>query len=350
MGRNARQRTGVRGFDHRCDRPWPRASWPRPSDVGCAHRCWESATLPSSSAEKHRGDWDDLRIVLAVARAGSLAAAARSLGVNHTTVLRRLSAYENRLGVRLFDRLPSGYVPTAIGDAMVSDLAVIDGAIHDVVRRAAGQDRQLTGLVRLSTTDTLMASILPSALAAVRAAHPGIRLEVSTANAFAILTRREADIALRPTSSPPEGLIGRRLISAIYAAYAAPAYLADQPANTPLHLHRWLGLDVSLRETSAARWLREHLPNVEPVAQADSFVTLRELASAGLGVAILPTYLGDASVALVRVPGTADLDLGAALWLLTHEDLRRVARIDAVVTVLVAALTHRATSRGTAKT
>ncbi|KAB1072505.1 LysR family transcriptional regulator [Methylobacterium planeticum] len=305
--------------------------------------------MPSSSAETHRGDWDDLRIVLAVARAGSLSAAARSLGVNHTTVLRRLSAYEARLGVRLFERLPSGYLPTAVGDAMVSDLAVIDSAIHDVVRRAAGHDRQLTGPVRLSTTDTLMASILPGALAAVRAAHPGIRLEVSTANDFAVLTRREADIALRPTSSPPEGLIGRRLRSVTYAAYAAPAYVADQPTDTPLPEHRWLGLDASLRETSAARWLREHLPGVEPAARADSFVALRELVSAGLGVAILPTYLGDASVALVRLPGTADLDLGAALWLLTHEDLRRVARIDAVVTVLAAALTHRAPSRRTAK-
>ncbi|MER2268818.1 LysR family transcriptional regulator, partial [Methylobacterium oxalidis] len=167
--------------------------------------------MPTSIAETHRVDWDDLRYVLAVARAGSLAGAARALGVNHTTVLRRLGAYEARIGARLFERLPSGYVPTAAGEAMVKELVEIDAAIHDTERRAAGQDQRITGTVRLSTTDTLMASVLPPALAQVRAEHPSIMLEVSTANRFAVLTRREADIAVRPTASPPETLVGRRI-------------------------------------------------------------------------------------------------------------------------------------------
>lgn len=135
--------------------------------------------MPAASAPAHGADWDDLRFVLAVARAGSLAGAARALRVNHTTVLRRLSAYEARLGVRLFERLPTGYVPTAPGAEMVAGLAHIDAAIHDVERRAAGRDRRLSGTVRLATTDTLMASVLPGALAALRAAHPGIAVEVS---------------------------------------------------------------------------------------------------------------------------------------------------------------------------
>ncbi|MER2267666.1 LysR family transcriptional regulator, partial [Methylobacterium oxalidis] len=149
--------------------------------------------------------------MLAVARSGSLAGAARALGVNHTTVLRRLNAYEARIGVRLFERLPSGYVPTAAGEAMVRDLVAIDAAIHDTERRAAGKDQRITGTVRLSSTDTLMASVLPAALTRVRMKHPSVVLEVSTANAFAVLTRREADIAVRPTASPPETLVGRRI-------------------------------------------------------------------------------------------------------------------------------------------
>ncbi|MDR7039613.1 DNA-binding transcriptional LysR family regulator [Methylobacterium sp. BE186] len=288
----------------------------------------------------HRGDWDDLRFVLAVARAGSLAGAARTLGVNHTTVLRRLGAYEARIGARLFERLPSGYVPTAAGEAMVGELAGIDAAIHDAERRAAGQDRRITGTVRLSTTDTLMASVLPDALARVRAMHPGILLEVSTANAFAVLTRREADVAVRPTASPPETLVGRRIAGLGHAVYAAPSYLAVRAADGTLSEHAWLGPDASLRETVAARWLRTNLRGVAPVTQADSFVALRDLAVAGLGVALLPCYLGDPSPGLVRLPRTAALDLGSALWVLTHEDLRRVARIDAVVTALTATLTE----------
>jgi len=294
--------------------------------------------LPVTSAPMHSTDWDDLRFVLAVARAGSLAGAARALKVNHTTVLRRLAAYEARIGARLFERLPSGYVPTAAGETMIGELVAIDTAIHDAERRAAGQDRRITGTVRLSTTDTLMASILPSALGQMRAMHPGITLEVSTANAFAILTRREADVAVRPTTTPSETLIGRRIAGLGYAIYAAPSYLAGFAVGAPLSHHAWLGPDGSLRETVAARWLRVNLRDVAPVAQADSYVALRELAAAGLGVALLPCYLGDMSPGLVRLPRAATLDLGSALWLLTHEDLRRVARIDAVVTGLTRTL------------
>ncbi|AWB22670.1 MULTISPECIES: LysR family transcriptional regulator [Methylobacterium] len=287
----------------------------------------------------HRGDWDDLRYVLAVAQAGSLAAAARALGVNHSTVLRRLGAYETRLGVRLFDRHPWGYVPTAAGEEMVRGLAAVDGVIHDVERRAAGLDRRLTGTVRLSTTDTLVASVLPRALASVRAAHPGITLEVSTANAFAVLTRREADIALRPTpKSPPESLIGRQLAVVPYAVYGAPAYLDGRPPDTALADHAWLRPDASLQDTAAARWLRANLLDCEPVLRADTFVALRDLARAGIGLALLPCYLGEASEGLVRLPGSDVLDLASTLWVLTHEDLRRVARVDAVVTALVEGL------------
>ncbi|GEP05420.1 LysR family transcriptional regulator [Methylobacterium oxalidis] len=294
--------------------------------------------MPNSIAETHRVDWDDLRYVLAVARAGSLAGAARALGVNHSTVLRRLGAYEARIGARLFERLPSGYVPTAAGEAMVKELVEIDAAIHDTERRAAGQDRRIIGTVRLSTTDTLMASVLPPALARVRAEHPSIVLEISTANRLAVLTRREADIALRPTASPPETLVGRRIAGLGYAAYAAPSYLSGRTADLALGEHLWLAPDASLGETAAARWLRANLREVEPVVRADSFVSLRDLAVGGLGVALLPCYLGDTSPGLIRLPRAATLDLGSTLWLLTHADLRRVARIDAVVSVLTAAL------------
>ncbi len=295
--------------------------------------------MPVATAQTHKGDWDDLRFVLAVAQAGSLAGAARALGVNHTTVLRRLGAYEARIGARLFERLPSGYVPTAAGETMIDELVAIDAAIHDAERRAAGQDRRISGTVRLSTTDTLMASILPDSLARVREMHPGILLEITTANTFAVLTRREADIVVRPTPTPPESLVGRRIAGLGYAVYAAPSYLAGRALDAPLNDHAWLVPDASLRETVAARWLRANLREVVPVMQADSYVALRDLAAAGLGITLLPCYFGDMSHGLARLPETATLDLGSALWLLTHEDLRRVARINAVVMGLTATLT-----------
>ncbi len=286
----------------------------------------------------HNPDWDDLRFVLAVAEAGSLAAAARRLRVNHTTVLRRLGAYEQRLGARLFERLPTGYLPTLTGEAMIAELRRIDAAIHAAERRAAGQDQRLSGSAQLATTDTLMASLLPRALTLLRRAHPGILLEVSTANADAVLTRREADLALRPTASPPETLIGRRLCGLGYAPYAAPSYLADRNADCPLADHDWIGPDESLRETATARWMRANLAGLVPAFRVDSLVSVRDLAAAGHGVALLPCYLGDTSPGIVRLAGHPTMDLGIALWLLTHEDLRRVARIEAVSRALTAAL------------
>lgn len=291
--------------------------------------------MPGDSASMHSGDWDDLRFVYAVARAGSLAGAARLLKVNHTTVLRRLGAYETRLGVRLFERLPTGYLPTPTGAEMIAQIAGIDAAIHDVERRALGRDRRLSGTVRLATTDTLMASLLPAALGALRREHPDIVLEVSTANAYAVLTRREADIALRPTATPPETLIGRRIASLGYAPYASLGYLAERQ-DLSLERHAWLAPDDTLRETVAARWMRATLKDATPAMSADSLVGLRDLAAAGLGVAMLPCYLGDATPALTRLPGLRPIDLGSALWILVHEDLRRVPRIAAVVTSLAA--------------
>lgn len=310
---------------------------PLEADISCAYQAQEDAFLPDHSAPMHSPHWDDLRFVLAVAEAGSLAGAARSLRVNHTTVLRRLGAYEARLGVRLFERLPTGYVPSPVGEAMIAGLREVDAAIHEVERRAAGHDLRLSGTVRLATTDTLMASLLPDALALVRKNHPGIAIEVTTANAPVVLTRREADIALRPTSAPPETLIGRRIASIGYALYAAENYLATRSAS-PLAAHAWIGPDDSLREAAIARWLRRSLPGLLPELRADSLLGLRELARAGLGVAPLPCYLGDGVEGLARLPGQGRIELGSALWLLTHQDLRRVARIDAVVRALADAL------------
>lgn len=294
--------------------------------------------MPARSAQTHRADWDDLRFVLAVARSGSVAAAARTLRVNHTTVLRRLAAYEGRLGARLFERDPTGYVPTPAGEVMMQELAALDAAIHDAERRAAGHDQRLVGKVRISTTDTLMASLLPGVLAGIRARHPGIVLDVSTSNSFAVLRRREADIAVRPAAHPGDELRGRKVGPVPFAAYASPSYLAGRPEGSPPADHAWLVPDRSLGETVAARWLRENLPMLEAVAEADSFVSLRDLAAAGMGVTLLPRYLGDPSHGLARVPNLRDLDLGSALWLLTHRDLQRVARIEAVLSALHEAL------------
>src|SRR5579864_5811322 len=148
--------------------------------------------------------WDDLRLVLAIARRGTLSGAARQLGVTHSTVFRRLEAIERNTGARLFDRFRDGYAPTAAGDAMAAVAARIGEDVLELERRLSGQDLRPSGVVRLTTTDTLALAVAMPHLAAFRAAYPEIRLEIAVTNVVADLRRRDADIALRPTPDPPE--------------------------------------------------------------------------------------------------------------------------------------------------
>ena len=272
-------------------------------------------------------EWDDLRYVLAVANAGSLAGAARHLGVNHTTVLRRVGAFEKRLGLRLFERLPTGYVLTAGGEELIAAARYIDDTVTALERKLAGQDLRLSGTVRVTTTDTLMASILPAILAEFRAAYQGINVEVAISNAMLNLTRRDADVAIRPSLDPPETLIGRRVAKIAFAIYASPGYLARHKTKH-LAAHQWLGPDDSLADTSVARWMRTELRASDITLRADSLLGLRQAAGAGLGLAALPCYLGDTAPDLVCVHAPI-VAMETALWVLTHEDLRNTPRIRA---------------------
>ena len=273
-------------------------------------------------------EWDDLRYVLAVANAGSLAGAARSLGVNHTTVLRRISAFEKRLGLRLFERLPTGYVLTAGGEELIAEARHIEDRVTNLERKLAGQDLRLSGVIRVTTTDTLMGSILPEILAGFRAAQPGIGIEIAVSNIMANLTRRDADVAIRPAKDAPETLMGRRIATIAFAIYGSPRYLARRRTIDDLAAHRWVGPDDSLSDTSVAQWMRSELPGSEITLRADSLLGVRQAAQTGLGLAALPCYLGDSSPGLVCVHRPIPA-MQTALWILTHKDLSRTARIRA---------------------
>jgi len=284
-----------------------------------------------------RIDWEDLRTVLAVADASSLASAARALGVNHTTVLRRVNAFEDRLGLRLFERLPTGYVLTAGGEELLASARSMAATVTALERRLAGEDLRLSGTLRVTTTDTLMAALLPPILASFRAVQPGILVEITVGNQIANLTRRDADVAIRPARDPPEMLIGRRVSSLAFAVYAAPAYLAAHPGTEDLSAHAWVAPDDSLAASAVGRWMRSEMGSAAVVLRADSLLALRGAAQAGLGLAVLPCYLGDRAEALVRVCPPIER-IETALWLLTHEDLRRTARVRAFLDFAAEAL------------
>lgn len=288
----------------------------------------------------HSLDWSDLQFVLAVADEGSLARAARALGVNHTTVLRRIGELEAHLGVRLFDRLPAGYAATSAGEELAEVARGLRERVLEVERRLAGQDLRLTGTVRITTTDTMAQAVMPPALAAITAQHPGLQLELTTTNAMVSLTRRDADIAVRPTARPPQNLIGRRVAQIAYALFASPGYLSRVPAKRELDKHTWVAPDDSLAASTIGRWTARTLPAASVALRADTLIALAHAARAGIGVVALPCYFGDLDPGLRRVRGVVD-EMSTELWVLTHEDLRATARVRAVTEALVAALTEQ---------
>jgi DNA-binding transcriptional LysR family regulator len=282
-------------------------------------------------------EWDDLRVVLAVFREGTLSGAARRLGVTHSTVFRRLGAIEEQIGARLFERFRDGYVPTPAGETAAEAAARLEDEVLTLERRLSGQDLRPSGVVRITTTDTL-GTILMRHLPAMRAVHPEIQFEVAISNAMANLTRREAEIAIRPTPEPPEILVGRRVADIAHTIYGSRAYLSRHEEKE-LSAHEWIALDDALASTVIGRWIHENLRAARITCRVDALPALRDAALAGLGLALLPCYLGDPAPGLRRLTQKKMTEPRSALWLLTHDDLRRTARIRATLDFLAKAFT-----------
>lgn len=281
--------------------------------------------------------WDDLRTVLAIADAGSLAGAARRLGVSHATAFRRLGAIEARLGVRLFERARGGYAPTPAGEDVAATARRVEAEVVGVERRVAGRDLLPSGSVRVTTTDTLLQGLLSPAFAAFRASYPEIALEVAISNVLFSLSKRESDVAIRPTHDPPENLVGRRIGRIAQAVYGATGRHRRPEAPAERGDLEWVGPDERMSYVALEAWMQRHGLDGRCRYRVDSLDGIRAGVRDGLGVAVLPCYLADADDRLVRI-GEPIPELATDLWLLTHPDLRGVARIRALMDHVAAAV------------
>jgi DNA-binding transcriptional LysR family regulator len=271
----------------------------------------------------HDTDWDDLRYFVAIDRSGSIAAAAKYLGTSHSTVLRRVASLEKKLGARLFDRLPKGYSMTSAGERLRSRLDGVADQIEGAQREISGLDASQSGLIRVTSTDTLAHGLVMPHLAAFRKAQPGIRLELVVSNAFLSLTKREADVALRPSNRPPENLVGRKIGQLRTALYGARGRIRG---NGEWQNHDWVAPDESLAHLAQSKWIARHVPRERVVATVDSLLGMVEAVRAGLGIGLLLVLLAERHRDLVRLAEPDDA-LDTEIWLLTHSDLRRVPRI-----------------------
>jgi DNA-binding transcriptional LysR family regulator len=274
-------------------------------------------------------DWDDYQYFLAVASGGSVSAAARRLGQSHSTVIRRLDKLEGALDVRLFERFQSGYVLTPTGEELLALLGPIDEGMQDVARKIAGRDAALQGSIRVTTTDTLLGALVLPAVAAFRLAYPGVQIQLTIDNRFVNLSRRDADVAIRPSNTPPDNLVGRKLGSLRTAPYAAQAYLdRREESGGGWDSYDWVAPDEALGHLRQAAWLRQHVPPERQVASVDSLLGMAGAVEAGIGAGMLLCLLADGRPGLVQL-APPDAPLDTELWILSHPDLRRVKRIRA---------------------
>ena len=277
-------------------------------------------------------DWSDLRYFVAVARSGSLSGAARELKVNYSTVFRRIGALEASIGARLFDRLPGGYGLTAAGEQRLERATRVEEEINTLDRQIAGEDLRLCGSIRVTVPEGAAARFFQQHLFSFHQAYPGIQVEVIMSNEIFNLSKREADIALRGARDPQGDMVGRRLSSIAWAVYGSASYLKDHPApREPADLaeHKLVAADEdSLGFFATRSWMETHAPAEAFVYRSNSMLGQCNAIQLGFGLGILPCFLGDPEPDLVRVMAPIE-SLAGDLWLLTHPDLRRVARIRA---------------------
>ncbi len=280
-------------------------------------------------------EWSDLRVFLAIAREGTLGAAARTLGQSQPTMGRRLRALEESLGQTLFQRTADGFVLTEEGTAVLTHAERIEEEALALERTLAGQDQQLEGMLRLSSSDWFGAHLLAPVLAAFARQHPRVEVELLADKRLYSLARREADMVFRIRPFDEPEVVSRRLMRIEYGVYLArglPAPRAGDGKGASL-----VTMDTAFSGMPDAVWLRRALPRARVVARSDSRDVQARMCAEGAGVAVLPRPLGDA------LAGVRRLDLGSEppardTYVGYHRDLKRLARLRALLDLVIARL------------
>jgi DNA-binding transcriptional LysR family regulator len=286
-------------------------------------------------------EWDDARYFLALHRKGSLSAAAKQLGVNQSTVGRRLLTLEEQLGTKLFIRTRDGYRIAPAGEKLLPHAERMEDEATAIAREIAGQETTLTGTVSVTAGDLLGPRIIAPMLVALHARYPDIDLELDTDNRLRNLSKREADIAVRVGNVAEQGVAARKVCDFGSAAYASKGYLASRgrPRGDDWAGHDFIGFTGP--KILEARWVEERAAKGRVVFRGKGTLSQLVVAKAGMGIAALPCYVGDTEPDLVRLTPAAQI-MRASMWLVVHEDMRHAARIRACVEFLAEGLRAQA--------
>lgn len=271
----------------------------------------------------------DVELVLALVRANTLAGAGERLGVDASTVFRSLQRIEKGLGQRLFERSRTGYQPLELAQVLATHGEQLEVQLESARSAAQTSPEQVSGSVRITTTDTILHGLVAPALKLLQPAHPLLSYELHAGNELASLTRRDADIAVRATRRPPQHLVGKHvgpIRMALFAAKKGGPKRFDADVAATAH---WIAPDDALPDHPSVVWRRKHFPKVMPRYRVNSILTAAEMVGQGMGIGLLPVFLARGRSDLVALTDALD-ECQTELWLLTHTESRHLRRVSTV--------------------
>lgn len=286
-------------------------------------------------------DRTDLSLLVALADSGSLAKAAQTLNVHHATAFRRLADMEHKAGALLFDRLAQGYRLSRAGELLLAPARELSRQFRAFDAHVLNQDRVAAGTVRVTTSDGLASDFVARHFRGLAAAHPEIVIDLVVENRLSDLSEREIDVAIRPAQRLTGNMVGRMAGTMGYSLYASPAYMERHgkldAARLDFSGHAVCAYDASIGYFSTAKWLRLHARKARVVARCNNLTAMLALGRAGIGIVAIPCVLGDADSRMVRLLDPVPA-MATNLWLCTHPDIRKVARIRDVLDYLHASI------------
>ena len=271
----------------------------------------------------------DLEVTLALVRGGTLAGAGERLGMDPSTVFRSLQRMERGLGRVLFERTRSGYVATELATELAGHAEHLETALEAARSCVEAAPSQVSGSVRITTTDTILHGLIAPALKSLAREHPLLSYELHTGNELASLTRRDADIAVRATKRPPQHLVGKHVGPIRVALYAAKRQGARKLLDVEAGKVDWIAPDDALPEHPSVLWRKRHYPKIIPRYRVNSILSVLELVALGLGVGIVPLFLAEGRRDVVQLTEPLD-ECETELWLLTHPESRHLRRVATV--------------------
>ncbi len=271
----------------------------------------------------------DLDVILALARSGNLAGAGERLGVDASTVFRSIRRIERGLEQRLFERSRAGYSPSELAQSLTEHAELLEGQLERARSAAQSRPELVSGLVRVTTTDTILHGLIAPALKTLDALHPLLEYELHAGNELTSLTRRDADIAVRATKRPPQHLVGKHVGPIRVALFAARKSSVRRYQDVAAGKASWIAPDEALPDHPSVIWRRRYFPKASPRYRVNSILTVMELVAAGLGVGVLPIFLAQSRTDLNQLTDVID-ECQTELWLLTHPESRHLRRVATV--------------------